>query len=397
MTKQRTYSNQFWLLCTSALLFFTSFNMIIPELSEFLTKLGGAEYKGLIISLFTLTAMCSRPFSGKLADRLGRKPVIIFGGVVCLICSLFYPWLTTLFGFFVLRILHGFSTGFSPTGVSAYVSDVIPANKRGEAMGLIGTAGAIGMAAGPAIGGAVANQFGLNVMFYLSSLFAFISIAITLGLKETLKERHEVSWALLKIHKKDLFEPLVIAPCVVMVLAAYAYGAAYTLLPDFGKQLGIHNTGLLFTFLAFASLLVRLIAGKASDIYGRIPVLKVTVVLIIVSMLIIGVADQSWILIVGVSLYGLAQGSTSPTLLAWATDLSHEDHRARGIASLYISMELGIMLGAFVSGVVYGNSPSNFLICFSICSLLALIAFLFLLFNKKREVIIPARDEIELN
>jgi MFS family permease len=188
--KQRIYSSQFWLLCISATLFFASFNMIIPELPEFLTKLGGADYKGLIISLFTVTAMLSRPFSGKLADRLGRKPVIIFGGVVCLICSLFYPWLTSLFGFFLLRFFHGFSTGFSPTGVSAYVSDVIPADRRGEAMGFIGTAGAIGMASGPAIGGAVANQFGLHAMFYFSSFFAFVAIAITLGLKETKKERH---------------------------------------------------------------------------------------------------------------------------------------------------------------------------------------------------------------
>src|SRR6185369_3336584 len=197
--KQRIYSLQFWLLGISALLFFASFNMIIPELPEFLTKLGGADYKGLIISLFTVTAMLSRPFSGKLADRLGRKPVIIFGGVVCLICSLFYPWLTGLFGFFLLRFFHGFSTGFSPTGVSAYVSDVIPANRRGEAMGFIGTAGAIGMAAGPSIGGTVANYFGLNGMFYLSSFFGLVAVLLTLGVKETLKTKHEISLRVLKI------------------------------------------------------------------------------------------------------------------------------------------------------------------------------------------------------
>jgi len=358
--------------------------MIIPELPAFLTKLGGADYKGLIISLFTLTAMLSRPFSGKLADRLGRKPVIIFGGVVCLICSLFYPWLTTLFGFFLLRFFHGFSTGFSPTGVSAYVSDVIPANRRGEAMGFIGTAGAIGMASGPAIGGGVANQFGLDWMFYLSSFFALIAIAITLGLKETLKEPHEVSFALFKLKKADLFEPLVIAPCLVMVLAAYAYGAVYTLLPDFGQHLGVHNKGLLFTFLTVASLLVRLLAGKASDIFGRVPVLKVTIFLIVLSMAIIGVADKSWMLMAGVSIYGLAQGATSPTLLAWATDLSSDEHRGRGIASLYISMEMGIGFGALISGWVYGNSPANFFLSFAICSLLSLVALIYLFIGMRK-------------
>lgn len=359
--------------------------MIIPELPEFLTKLGGADYKGLIISLFTLTAMISRPFSGKLADRLGRKPVIIFGGLVCLICSLFYPLLTSLFGFFMLRLFHGFSTGFSPTGVSAYISDIIPANKRGEAMGFIGTAGAIGMASGPAIGGAVALKFGLDTMFYVSSFFALVAVVITLSVKETLKGRHEISWALLKIQKRDLFDPLVIAPCIVMVLAAYAYGAVYTLMPDQGKHLGIENKGLLFTYLTVSSLVVRFIAGKASDIYGRVPVLKVTVLLIVISMLIIGLADEPWMLIVGISIYGLAQGSTSPTLLAWATDLSSEQHRGRGIASLYISMELGIGVGALTSGFVYGNSAENIFISFAICSTLALVALSFLFIHSNRK------------
>ena len=62
--------------------------MLIPELPAFLTALDGSEYKGYIISLFTFTALISRPFSGKLADNIGRKPVIIFGGIVCMICSL---------------------------------------------------------------------------------------------------------------------------------------------------------------------------------------------------------------------------------------------------------------------------------------------------------------------
>jgi MFS family permease len=251
------------------------------------------------------------------------------------------------------------------------------------------------MASGPAIGGAVANQLGLNAMFYFSSSFAFVAIAITLSLKETLKERHKVSFALLKIKKEDLFEPLVIAPCLVMVLAAFPYGAVYTLLPDLGQHLGVHNKGVLFAYLTVASLLVRLIAGKASDIYGRVPVLKVTVLLIMVSMIVVGFADSSWMLIIGVSIYGLAQGATSPTLLAWATDLSSNEHRGRGIASLYISMEMGIGLGALLSGWVYGNSPSRFLFCFVIAAALSSIAFIYLLTKKRQPAIIPASDEIE--
>ena len=100
-------------------------------------------------------------------------------------------------------------------------------------------------------------------------------------------------------------------------------------------------------------------------------------------MVIVGLAETSWVLIVGVSIYGLGQGATSPTLLAWATDLSSDEHRGRGIASLYISMEMGIGLGALISGLVYGNSHENFIICFGLSSLLSMIAVIFL-FTRKR-------------
>jgi MFS family permease len=375
----QTYTSSFWLLCFASLLFFASFNMIIPELPEFLTQLGGADYKGLIISLFTITAMISRPFSGKLADTIGRVPVMIFGAVICFVCSLLYPFTSTLFAFFMLRFVHGFSTGFTPTGGSAYLSDIIPVERRGEAMGILGTAGAIGMAAGPALGGTLANQFGLSAMFYCSSFFGLVAIVILSRAKETLPAKAKFAIEHLKIDRSDLFEPRVLAPCLVMLLTAFAYGAVFTVIPDFGQHTGIRNKGLLFTFLTVASLLVRLLAGKASDRYGRVPVLLASTFMIVASMLVIGTAHSVVQLIIGVSLYGLAQGSTSPTLLAWATDLSDEKYKGRGIASLYIFMELGIGLGAFISGWLFGNDPSRFIVVFGSSAILSAIALMYLL------------------
>lgn len=375
------YSTQFWLLCLSSLLFFASFNMIIPELPAYLSSLGGAEYKGLIISLFTLTAMISRPFSGKLADKIGRVPVIMFGATVCILCSLCYPLLTSVSGFLLLRLIHGFSTGFSPTGVTAYLSDIIPAQKRGEAMGIMGTAGTVGMAAGPAVGGSLANTLGLSAMFYCSSAFAVASVAILFGIRETVKQRQRFTPHLLKVQRHDLFDKRVLAACLVMVLAAYAFGAVYTVIPDFGEHVGIRNKGLLFTFLTIASLLVRLLAGKASDAYGRVPVLKVTTIVMVASMLMIGLSEGPALLIAGVTTYGFAQGSTSSTLLAWATDLSDEQHRGRGIGSLYISMEFGIGIGALLSGLLYANQPSHFFMVFATAGAFGLAAFASLFLN----------------
>ncbi|MEP2668129.1 MAG: MFS transporter [Cyclobacteriaceae bacterium] len=380
--RKSTYSFQFWLLCTSSLMFFASFNMIIPELPTYLTNLGGAEYKGLIISLFTITAMLSRPFSGKLADSVGRVPIMMVGSIVCFICSSFYPILTGVIGFFLLRLIHGFSTGFTPTGQTAYLSDIVPANRRGEAMGFLGTSGTIGMAGGPALGGTITNQMSLDAMFYCSSFFALSSILILVRIKETLPAKKKFSASMLKVNKDDFFEPKVLVPCMVMLLCTFSFGTVYTVIPDFGEFVGIRNKGLLFTYFTLASLLVRFIGGKASDIYGRAKVLKFSTVIITIAMLTIGMAESGIALSIGVFIYGLGHGITAPTLLAWASDLSDDNRRGRGLASLYIFMEIGIGVGAFASGIIYGNDPFNFITTFFVCALFSGVAFVYLMTRK---------------
>lgn len=127
MNQAETYlTKQFALLCASSALFFGSFNMVIPELPDYLTSLGGEDYKGLVISLFTLTAMASRPFSGKLTDTVGRIPVMVFGSAVCVVVALLYPLLASVSGFLTLRFFHGMSTGFKPTATAAYIADIVP-------------------------------------------------------------------------------------------------------------------------------------------------------------------------------------------------------------------------------------------------------------------------------
>ena len=116
MAKQKVYTLQFFLLCFSSFLFFGSFNMIVPDLYDYLTSMGGGEYKGYVISLFTITAGISRPFSGKLSDTIGRIPVMIIGAGVCFFMGFLYPMLGSIWAFMLLRFFHGFSTGFTPTG-----------------------------------------------------------------------------------------------------------------------------------------------------------------------------------------------------------------------------------------------------------------------------------------
>ncbi len=366
--------------------------MIIPELPAYLTSLGGAEYKGLIIGLFTVTAGLSRPFSGKLADTVGRIPVMLFGTAVCFICGFFYPLVSSVGAFLLLRLVHGFSTGFQPTGTSAYVADISPLERRGEAIGWHGLAGSLGMASGPAMGGAVA-AFSLDFMFYLSSVLALLSVLVLIGLKETVKHKQTFRPALLKISRDEIVEPRVFSPALVMLLVMISYGLVLTFIPDFSQHLGIQNKGLFFSCFTVASLVTRFLAGRASDKYGRVNVLKVSTLVLVLALVGIGFASSPLMLLAAAALYGVAQGMNSPTLYAWTIDLSHPDHRGRAMGTTYIALEVGIGGSAVLAGWFYGNDPGQFPLLFCLGAACALAAFGYLMWYQPRLKYTPVATE----
>ena len=379
-----SYSRGFWLMCLSSFLFFLSFNLLLPELPQHLADLGGGEYKGFIIALFTLTAAISRPFSGKLADTVGRIPVMVFGSLVCFICGFFYPWALTVSGFLLLRLLHGFSTGFKPTATAAFVADIVPMEKRGEAMGLLGVTGSLGMAAGPALGSWVAETFSLNTMFYLSSAAALLSVLVQGTLTETLPptQRRKFSFSLLKLRLNEILEPRVLQPALVTLLCLLPYGAVLTVIPDQSRLLGLAGPtkGLFYICYTVASLVVRLVLGKASDTYGRVPVLRWSA-----GVLALGLAVLVWspsvpVFLLGALIFGLGTGLNSPTLYAWTIDLSDPTRRGRGVATMYIALEVGIGLGAVLAGWIFDNQPGRlpWVHALSLASVLLAIGYLLL-------------------
>ena len=375
----KIYTLNFWLLCASSFLFFSSFSMILPELPDYLASLKGQEYLGLIVSLFTLSAAISRPFSGKLTDRWGRIPVMVVGATISGLAALIYPLTTTVFGFLLIRLLHGFSAGFKPTGTSAYVADIIPVHRRGEALGMLSMFGTIGMASAPILGSWIFLNYDINTLFYCSSLFSIGSVAILFGMKETLITKEPFKLSLLKIKREDLYESSVLPPSVIMILTTFSFGTIITLSPNFSGFLGIENRGLFFSFFTGSSLLVRIIGGKLSDKYGRIAVLRFSTFWLFISMIVIGFSNNTTTYFVGAFMFGIGYGLNSPTLFAWAIDLSPVKNIGRGISTLFIFLEVGIGLGALITGSLYQGVNERFPFLFVGSGLFSLLAFLLLL------------------
>jgi MFS family permease len=380
----RLYTLDFGLLCLSHMLFSASFNMMIPELPAYLSSLGGAEYKGWIIGIFTLTAGLSRPFSGKLADTVGRIPVMFVGTFACVFCSLLYPSLTFVSGFLAMRFVHGLSTGFKPTGTAAYVSDIVPADRRGEALGWLGVFLSLGGSASPPLGSWIVQNWSINAMFYVSAAFGALSVAVLFHMKESLKEKQPFKWSLLKITRADIFDPLAMPAAYLMLFAYACYGVMLTLVPDLCDLAGITNKGVFFTYFTLASIVTRMTSGKISDRMGREPVLMVAVIIMGISMLVFGIADSPFWVYLGSILFGLGNGIFSPTISAWTVDLGNENNKGRALATMYIALEIAIGGGALLAGWYYKDIPERMQICFYLSGALCFGGWVYLWMRRRK-------------
>lgn len=367
MSISKSFSNtskfprEFWIMCIGALSFFLSFNIILPELASELRSRGGDAYVSWIIPLFSFSALIARPFSGWLADNVGRKVVMIGGCVFCLISGWFYPLVGSAITFLWIRVFHGFSTGFTPTGFTAYTADVVPESHRGRAMGWQGMFNNMGTTLGYVLGAKIAFHFGSNWLFYLSSGFAAIAIVLFQLLPETrpkkqLKNKFEFRLSSL------LYWPAW-KPSILMGLVCISLGTLLTVMPDFTQYLGYKDKGYYLSIYIATSLFFRLISGRISDKLGRAWSTSIGTFFQIISMgILVAISLKTPInielfFIISALCYGLGQGFNAPSLFAWGSDTAGELHRGKAMAMIFIFLELGIIVGGLISGLF--TIPSN--------------------------------------
>ncbi len=359
----------------------TSFNLILPELNSYISALGGENQKGLIITMFTISAAISRPFSGKLSDYIGRKKVMVGGILVCIIVSLLYPLCSTVLFFLFLRFLHGFSAGFYPTGATAMLTDILPSTMRAKGMGVFGTFSSLGIGVGQTLGSLIASGMGINFLFYVSAFLSFVAIALIFYIQETLEKPAKFKLEYLKISPTDIVEKSVINPAIVMLLTAPASGIIFVLVPEISGFLGIENKGWFFGFYVLSTIFVRLFTSGVSDTIGRRQTMLIGIGFLITSLLIIPLTNSVFGFTLAAVLFGIATGIISPTLFAYTADLSPHNRRGVGAGTLFIALELGIMIGSTSTLITYNNTPSSIALCFLTGAFLAAIAGLYQVYH----------------
>lgn len=355
-----------------------SFNLIIPELNEFISILGGADQKGLIIFLFSAAAAVSRPFSGKLADMIGRKKVMYIGIFVGVLAGLSYSISATVISFLLLRFLHGFSAGFLPTGATALITDIISEKQRGVAMGIWGTFISVGFGFGNFFAHDIKIHLGYVGLFTIAALFCVLAGILITFIKETLPNPQQFSPKLLRVNINDIFEPSVRPAAFVMLCSTISTGFIFVTTSDISGYLGIENKGHFFLYYMVSTIGIRLFGSRLSDVIGRRKTLLIGLSFLVISTTLIATSTE-WIqYTISAVVFGISTGITSPTVFAWMADLCPADRRGVGSGTLFIALEFGIMIGSGITLLLYNNTLASIAVLFFLAAILAFVAIAYL-------------------
>jgi len=235
-----------------------------------------------------------------------------------------------------------------------------------------------GASISPPIGSWLVLEFSLEALFFTSSGFALLSFLILTRLKETLPNKQPFHPRILKLKKDEIIDRSAILPAVLCMSTYFGYGAILTIVPDQSDHLGIANKGLFFTTLTLMALISRLVAGKTSDIYGRIPVMRIAIVLLAASYVFMGLVSSSTQLLIASGCIGFSAGIAGPAVFAWAIDRADDERRGRAMSAVYIGLEVAIGSGALLSAYSYANDPTNFMRTFLMVGAITLLGILFL-------------------
>jgi len=177
-----------WLGC-----FFTGLAMsqILPFLPLYIEQLGVSGHQslsiwsGLVFSGTFLVSALVSPLWGSLADRKGRKLMLLRASLGMAIVIVLQGMVTHVYQLFALRALMGLTSGYIPNAM-ALVASQVPRDKSGWALGTLSTGPVSGVIVGPLLGGLMADHLGLRVVFFVTAGLMFVSFLITLFL---IKER----------------------------------------------------------------------------------------------------------------------------------------------------------------------------------------------------------------
>ncbi|WP_312095887.1 MFS transporter [Niallia sp.] len=364
--------------------FFTSasFNMVIPFLPIFLLELDVHEnteiWSGVLFSAAFFAGAFASPFWGRLADKYGRKPMIIRAGFVLFVVYTLAAFVTNPYQLLVLRILQGLLSGFIP-GAIALIGTNTPSDKTGYALSMISTASASGGIMGPLIGGIISQLVGNRLSFASAGFLVFIAtFLIIFWVKEDnfspSKEKGSVRNDLrIAFSNRPLMLVLlltVVTSCSIMTIEPIL--PLYILEVGGSMDKASLLAGIIFSLPGIASVIMAPYWGKWADKVGFNRILFIGLLgggLGTFSQIIF---SNIWGFSITRFIFGLFFCAVFPALNGLVVKSTAEDFRGRAFSLNQTANQLGGMLGPMIGGFLGGVFPAQSV--FIVTGMLLLVA-----------------------
>lgn len=306
---------------TTVLIDLIGFGIVLPILPLWAEDFGASPVQiGLITASYALMQIIFAPVWGHLSDRHGRRPVILISLAGSVVASLLIGVAGTLLVVFLARLLQGVA-GASYAAAQAYVADVTDFKDRAKGMGLIGAAFGIGFVLGPAIG-ALFSGIDARLPFFVAAALAACNLLIAYRrLPESLRpDSREAPVPRLALLRRALSSTEV-APLVWLSFAAtFAFVGMESTFALFGERRFDYDTvqmGLLFAYIGvMAALSQGYLVGRVVERWGENRVMIGGLVGTAAGLLVVGLSESLWILLVGLAALAIASGFVFATITA---------------------------------------------------------------------------------
>jgi len=300
--------------------------------------------------------------SGWLADRWGRRPLMIWGTVILSVMAFMNARATTFVEFLLYRLIQGVGSAMWMTSRTTLLADVLKPEERGRIMGYFQTFQLLGSSAGPVIGGYVATMWGLNSTFYFYGLLGLVSLVITyLWIHEpegVTRKRHETAfdWPTAKrLLSNRSFSLACLATFAIFFMRT---GIRSTMIPLYAdSELGLNETeiGAVISYSTIMNLILAVPMGHAIDYYGRKPAIVKSLLITMFAALAFPYTSDYFTLSLAALLLGIGTSGAGQAPLALATDATIDEPRGISMGLYRLFGDIGFVVGPIILGVIADN------------------------------------------
>lgn len=347
---EKIWTRDFLLICLANFFVFLGFQMTLPTLPLFVKELGGSDQLiGMIVGIFTFSALLLRPYAGHALESKGRQFVYMVGLVIFVLSVGSYAFITSIFFLFLMRVVQGVGWGFSTTAGGTIATDLIPPKRRGEGMGYFGLSGNLALAFGPSLGLTLAGKISFTQLFLICGLLGFVALLLATKIRYKKVEQSPEKSVTVKF---DIFEKTAIRPSLLLFFITVTFGGIASFLPLYAEQKHIAGIELYFLVYAIFLMVSRTFAGRIYDTKGHKYVFLPGTILIFAAMILLSWLPNVTVMLIAAGLYGLGFGSVQPALQAWAVDEAPSNRKGMANATFFSFFDLGVGIGAILFGLL---------------------------------------------